>query len=247
MSERIAWTKSEWEQIYELFSYLSKNCTDIDIFNGKIRSFNDYKNTCFDLDIKKDITVTIPLIKDVLPIFKAFTPESDTDVVYFYIDKNKYIIEDNESSVSNSKADTMICNNPYITDSEFEKYSRYLKVPIGEITFTDKILDRISTMISIFDSLELKLNVKDNVASLTLDSESKSKHSKIVSNLKLDIVDGVYGIPIVLFTTPWKNLTIKLFKKEDGKYIFNSSGDIMGLTVNLYSAVIKKTNDKFSN
>ncbi|MGB9674706.1 MAG: hypothetical protein ACPLX8_01080, partial [Nanopusillaceae archaeon] len=207
------------------------------------------KTTIFDLNLPNEITTTIPLAKDILPVLKMFVPEDDNKYVYFYVDQNKYIIEDEDTFVSNNKSDTMICNNPFIDDDRFSKYDSFMVNPISNFSFGEKIINRIITLVNVFDVLELKLNVKSGVAKLSLDTESKSKHSDIVSNLKVNMADGVYGVPTILFMVPWnsKGIDISIYKKSDDKYIFSSKGDILELPISLYSAIIAKKNvDKFS-
>lgn len=172
--------KDQWSCFVKVLDEIGKNCTDVDIYEGKIRQTNNSKTTVYCYEFPFNINLKIALVKNIVPLLKMFTPQTEDDKVSIITETDKYIIKDKYSTITIHS--TMNVENEYISDDKFKTIGFETGFDIFDFELPEIVYGRISVIKNNFSSVTLKLEISEK-ASLRITSWSKTMNSNIYSNI----------------------------------------------------------------
>ncbi len=241
-------SKNEWSKFINVLTNISQTNSDVVIKNGLIRQMNDSGTVIFEIKLDEKINFILQMIKEQLPILKTYITADENEINVERIKcenattKEEYYqlsISDKDSVIIFTEALEKYLTNKFMDD---EKKDKLLNgTVINKIVLKKYLVDRLIISAKSFQSNVAYLNVKDKKCNIIAKSESNTRNAKIVSNIDLDLADGLYNISLSIFEYAWNSDINISFEKGSNDFVYLKINNDENLdTVNLYAIITKE-------
>lgn len=186
--QQVNLSSENFSTLLRCLSIFKDVCSDIDIRNGIIRQRTNDKFSVFEIDMSSligNINIIISNLKQKMELFKIFM---DTDVALTSYD-TYHILSDEYSSIRFENPSPDYIDNKYMEQGDLENI--IATNPDDIILSTDlseSITNRMRIITAVFNVNSVKVIFNENNADISVTTQSKDQHAKIVSNITTEKV-----------------------------------------------------------
>lgn len=247
MASEVCLNRENFDCFLRVLSVLAKGpCSDVDIYEGKIRQRSNDRSIIFEIDMSRILgteTFHIPDLAKKIILLKTFQNQD----VMLRNDVDDFIFSDAYSEIKFLKIDRSAMDNHYISEAEFSNLFNLDEEALlltYDIPFS--ISNKIQIVTQVFNAISLKAEFKDFSFSLKVDSQAKDQFATFINNVSIaDSFEGYSNVNLVPFIIDHDGSVLMSMYKFDSKFINKYETKISEFNVNVYSvSSVKKSGDK---
>jgi len=177
-------------------------CNDIDIKNGFVRQRTNTCSCVIELDLSPligNIDLPIVCLKQKIDILKTFN-KCDVDII---VNEKSFSFVDANSKITFNNPNKSFMDNRYITTEDYNTMILLNPEDLIMICDVEKIItDRIKKISQAFDVNNIKVEFKDNKASIISNSQSKDQEAQFLKDIEvykdLNCNANIITIPFII-------------------------------------------------
>ena len=201
MSTKVVLNEKQWKTFRNILQGLSKQCNDVDIFNGVIRQRSNDSSAIFEVDLTSilgNLTLTISNTVEELERLKDLTGQLTIEA-----EEMKVVLSDGTSSYNRPTADRNYLDNKYLGKEEFDSLLGNVcqGTPLIKHRIDKKNIKRIRNAAKALHSPSYRVTFDNQLASVSVNGYGESKGIKPTLKIGRDIplsepVMGEMNLPI---------------------------------------------------
>ncbi|MEM3827991.1 MAG: hypothetical protein QXP36_02075 [Conexivisphaerales archaeon] len=229
-------TKSEWANFISMLTAISAaGFDDCILKNGIIRQTNVSNTMIVNIDLEKDISFEVQIIKSFLPLYKSFSPIDDNGSVIVETTSSNIYISDGISSIEIHRPVEKMLSCKFLDEVTFSAYG-ISNDSLCNFTVNENLSAKLKAIRDNFMTTIFNVNTKNKKSTIEFTSYSNTRSAKVIS-FESNLPDVNLSVSCNIIDFPFDsayNISI-LEMPNSHKYIAKITGSISDKNVTVYA------------